>query len=177
MIVALITLALVGLLLCIALVIGYDQIVVSKVPFKRLKPETTREILTSLQINPNSTVYDLGCGDGRVLVEAAKIQPRSTYVGIEKAIIPYVLAKYQTRHFTQIHIHLGDVRKCNFTDATYIFVYLLPNLIDSLESDFKKLIKKQTCIVAVEFPLKSIKPISIHELTHRSEFASKWYQY
>lgn len=175
--IALIILALVGLLLCITVVIGYDQIIVSKVPFKRLKRETIREVLNSLQIKPNSTVYDLGCGDGRVLIEAAKIQPKSTYIGIEKAIIPYVLAKYQTRHFTQIHIHLGDVRKCNFTDATYIFVYLLPNLIDSLELDFSKLIKKQTRIVAVEFPLKSIKPKKIYKLIHKSEFASKWYQY
>ena len=167
----------VSVLLSAFCILAYDRIFVGKVPYKLLQITTVREILSSLDIKPNQTFVDLGCGDGRVLVEAVKLQPKLHCIGVEKAIFPYLIAKYKTRKHQNIQIILGDVIKYNFTKDNVVFVYLLPSLLDKLESGFVKLTSNRNTLVSVEYRPTNLKQYSKHTLKNKSEFAGHWYLY
>ena len=86
-----------------------------KVPFVPVPKEVLPNILKALELKDGSVMYDLGCGDARVLVEAAGVsaigsiqtvptaqeaQPshkatagEANFVGIERVWLPLVLAK------------------------------------------------------------------------------------
>ena len=167
----------ISVLLTIFCIFAYDKIFVGKVPYKLLRDTTIREILSALNIRPNQTLIDLGCGDGRVLVEATKLQPKLHCIGVEKAIFPYLIAKYKTRKHHNIKIILGDIAKYDFTKDNIVFVYLLPSLLDRLESKFTKLISNNNTLVSVEYRSTNLKQYSKHTLKNRSEFADHWYLY
>ncbi|MBA3678985.1 hypothetical protein H0W80_02200 [Candidatus Saccharibacteria bacterium] len=165
------------ILLITTLIIAYDHIVVARVPFIRLKISTIQEILSQVQIKPKDIVYDLGCGDGRVLIQAVKIQPKATYIGIEKAILPYFLACFYTRKHTQITIHRVDILKYDYSDAEMVFIYLLPDLIKKLQPQLRKLIKNSKTVIAVEFAPAEVRPKEIHTLKQPSKFGHTWFLY
>lgn len=167
----------VSVLLAGICVLAYDRIIVGKVPYKLLEIDTIQEILFTLTLKPNQTLVDLGCGDGRVLIEAIKLQPKIQCVGVEKAIFPYLLAKYKTRKYKNIRIKLGDVRRFDVNNANIIFAYLMPEFLSSLNQQFAEFLNKQGIIVSVEYPIAKLLPATIRNLTNKSEFANKWYLY
>ena len=167
----------ISVLLSVSCIFAYDKIFVGKVPYKLLSIATIREILSVLDIRPNQTFVDLGCGDGRVLVEVAKLQPKLHCIGVEKAIFPYLIAKYKTRKHQNIQIILGDVTKYDFTKDNVVFVYLLPSLLDKLELGFIKLTSNRNTLVSVEYKPSNLEKYSKHILKNKSEFANHWYLY
>jgi trans-aconitate methyltransferase len=153
MIVLFISLIAVSLLFMVSCVIAYDKIIVGKVPFISLPQPTLSEIISHLRISPSDVFYDLGCGDGRVLLAAAKNQPAARYVGVEKALWPYMLAKYKTRKHKNIRIIRGDIARVDISEATIIFIYLLPALVRKVASKFG-----EREIIAVEYPISNKQP-------------------
>ena len=158
-------------------ILAYDKIFVGKVPYKLLLSTTIIEILSSLNLTTNQTLVDLGCGDGRVLIEAIKLQPRLHCIGVEKAIFPYLIARYNTRRHQNIQIILGDIKKYDFTDSNIVFAYLLPGLLSTLEPKFAKLIDNGNQLISVEYRPEHLKRGSKHTLVSKSEFADHWYLY
>src|SRR5512146_1519370 len=54
------------------------------VPFVPTSPEVVEEMLKLAQVKPTDTVYDLGCGDGRIVIMAAqKFGAHATGVDID----------------------------------------------------------------------------------------------
>lgn len=158
-------------------VLAYDKVVVGKVPYKLLDESTIREILTQLHLKPHQTFVDLGCGDARVLIEATKIQPKLQCIGIERAIFPYLLARYKTRHYHNIHILLRDARRYDFSKSNMVFVYLLPNLLDDLIPSFKQVLDNEHKMVTVEYKPRGLETTKSYSLKHKSQFAEHWYLY
>ena len=60
----------------------------NKVPFVAASNHVLKDIEKALAVNDNSVVYDLGCGDGRVLLHLAKNNPKAKYIGIENSPFP-----------------------------------------------------------------------------------------
>src|SRR5476649_2317720 len=76
----------------------------STAPFVPIPKSILSQIVEALAIPKDGLVYDLGCGDGRVLSYAAKLYPEAKFIGIEKNTIPYWLAKIRTRKHNNITI-------------------------------------------------------------------------
>ncbi|MBD2576673.1 methyltransferase domain-containing protein [Oscillatoria sp. FACHB-1406] len=82
------------------------------------------------EVNSQDILYDLGCGDGRILIRAAElfgthgvgidIDPQRSRSGREKAIAAGVSDRVEFRE--------QDLFECDFSDATVVFIYLLPHL-------------------------------------------------
>jgi len=157
--------------------IAYDHILVAGVPFRRLREATIHEILKSMRLKEGVVLYDLGCGDGRVLIEAAKLQPKGRYIGVERAFVPYMLAKYRTKNYKSITIQRKNVLAHSFEDADIVFVYLMPALLTKLLPKFKQSIKNHKTVISVQFQIPGQSHQKRQLLTHRSQFAKDWYVY
>ena len=101
-------------------------------PFVSIANEKLNLIIDGLKLSENSVLYDLGCGDGRILIQAVKQFPNIKAVGIEVAFLPFLIAKFNTRKYKNIHIQRENIFKTDTQDATHIFLYLFPNAVSNL---------------------------------------------
>jgi hypothetical protein len=91
--------------------------------------EVVQRMLRMAKVTPQDTVYDLGAGDGKIAIAAGKLG--ATAVGIEynpdmaKLAQCYVQAENVAG---KTRIIQGDVFKEDFSKATVVTMYLLPEL-------------------------------------------------
>lgn len=139
----------------------------TKVPFVSIPKEVLPEIVNNLQLDKNSKLYDLGCGDGRVLIECYKHCPEATYIGIEKDIIPIIFAKINLWRFKNphnIHIIRNNFLKQNISDASHIFTYLSNKMMDNILPKLEKEAQEKTILISCDFSFSKKKPIKIINL-------------
>ena len=91
--------------------------------------EIVQRMLRMAKVTPQDTVYDLGAGDGKIAIAAGKMG--ATAVGIEYNPDMAKLAQcyVQSENLAgKARIIQGDVFKEDFSKATVVTMYLLPEL-------------------------------------------------
>ena len=118
------------------------------------------EMLRLAQIQPSDVVYDLGSGDGRIVIAAAR-DWGARGVGIE--IDPKLVAESRERAqregvANRVSFREGDVLKAAVGDATVVTMYLLTPLVNRLRPKLLAELKPGTRIVAHDYPFADWKP-------------------
>ena len=91
-------------------------------------PAVIDAMLELARVTSDDVVYDLGCGDGRIVVAAAK-GPGAHGVGIDidpERITEAVALARQEGVTDRVTFILGDLFKADFHDATVVMLYLQP---------------------------------------------------
>jgi tRNA A58 N-methylase Trm61 len=117
------------------------------------------KMLELAEVKKGDVVYDLGCGDGRIVVTAAK---KFGAKGIGIDIDPERIAESRENVRTNgveklVTIKNADIFEEDFRDASVITLYLLPSLNVKLIPQFDKL-KPGTRIVSYQFNMDGVKP-------------------
>jgi SAM-dependent methyltransferase len=136
----------------------------NSVPFVTAPSAVLENIAKAMNINDNSVVYDLGCGDGRILIHLSKINKNAQYIGVENNIFPIILARIESyfnykKNGIRVGIVNGDFFKQDLSKATHIFTYLYPNIMDKLLPKFEKELKPGTRLVSLSFQFSGKKPL------------------
>ena len=143
-------------ILFIMLVWMYSSIK-AKVPFISVPLSILPDIEKALDIKPDSVVYDLGCGDARVLRYLAYKYPKATFIGIENGVFPYNLAKAISwwnklrGRPDNLQILREDFFQHDLSKATRIFVYLYPQVMDDLLGKFEDELPTGARLVSATF--------------------------
>lgn len=121
-------------------------------PFVPSTSEVTTAMIRLANIKKGQIIYDLGSGDGRLLFAAAK--EGATAIGYE--INPYLVLYTILKQIITPYGHHITVRWRNFwsaplSDASVVFVYLLPWRMHTLEQKLKRELKPGTIIVSNSF--------------------------
>lgn len=124
-------------------------------PWWRTSRGVAKAIIQTAKITDKDVLYDLGCGDGTVLITAAKAKG-ARGVGIE--IDPSRVAVAKLRVMIngledKLIIKKGDLFNENISKATVVIVYLLPKTINRLEEKFRKELQPGARIVSYIYPL------------------------
>lgn len=147
------------------------------IPFITTKEKAIGTIIKELQLKNDSVLYDLGCGDGTILIEAIKNTPGARGVGVEKGVIPFLLARIKT-HKLPIKIIYEDIFQADISEATHIYCYLHPTVMDRLEKKIINECKKGTRIVVNDYPFATLKPqSSIPTVVDGDPLSKKIYTY
>jgi len=146
-------------------------------PFVPVPNKTEDDIIKSLELKPGSILYDLGCGDARILIKAVQKHPEIKAVGVDVGFLPYLLAKFYTRNHKNIEIKREDIFETDISEATHIFLYLYPKVINKLILNIQKQCKPGTRIVSCDFELDDISPTEIVELNTTSLRGKKLFVY
>lgn len=139
-------------------------------PYIQVPDEVLDSIVRALNIGSGSKVYDLGCGDGRVLRASYLNNPEAEYVGIDSALFPVIEARLRIKKLkaeSKIKVIKADIFKSDISDATHIFLYLYPNIINSLLPRLNKELKKGARVVSCDYPFDNKKPKEIIDLNRR----------
>lgn len=136
-----------------------------RAPYVPLPHESLTGIVAALNIEPTSVVYDIGCGDGRILRAAHAKHPEATYKGVERAWYPYILARLCGKT-PGISYTCGDAFAQNYKDATRVVLYLLPGFVEKVAEKVAQDHEGEVTIVTVDFPIKKWEPVKITEQTN-----------
>ena len=170
MILLYILLLVISLLVCIILFIFFVIQFIAKftthAPFVPVPKETIRQISENFNLDNTSVLYDLGCGDGRILIEASKLNPKTKMIGVEKALLPYFISKFNTRKFSNIKIIRGDIFKTDLSEPSHIFLYLYPQVLEKLLPIFEKQCRKDTKVFSCDFQFKNKNPLKVIDLVN-----------
>jgi SAM-dependent methyltransferase len=80
-------------------------------------------------VGPSDVVYDLGCGDGRVVIEAARRGARGVGVDIDPARVREARANARAAGVEErVEIVEGDLFETELRDATVVMLFLQPDL-------------------------------------------------
>ncbi|MEO5646183.1 MAG: methionine biosynthesis protein MetW [Candidatus Paceibacterota bacterium] len=149
-------------LLCAFLFYHIKAVILRRPPFVTTKQEGVNLAIAALNLDNGSVLYDLGCGDGRILETAMKQTNCSKGVGIEVNIIASTIARFRTRNMN-VKILSMDFNKVNLQEATHIYMYLLPATILELERKILSECRGGTIIVSYDFALSNLKLVrTIH---------------
>lgn len=127
--------------------------------FVPLPKQTIRKMLKLAKVDSEDLVYDLGSGDGRVVIIAAR-EFGARAVGIERNWLLYKLSKWKVakqKLNERVKIIRGDFFKKKISDATVIIVYLTQKLNDRLEPKLLSELKRGTRVVSASHEFKNLK--------------------
>ena len=82
-------------------------------------------IKTKIDINEKSVFYDIGSGNGKIVLHLSLISNFGKYVGVEIDKVRYLYSKYiqnQVNSNDNIQFINDDIRNVDFSDATFVFV-------------------------------------------------------
>jgi len=153
------------------------------VPFIGVPILVLKDIEKELELKDGGVVYDLGCGDGRVLFYLAKNNPKYKYIGIENSLFPFILVRFlswwnKKMNKIEVEIIRKDIFDVNLSNATHIFTYLYPNIMDDLLSKFDRELKRGTRLVSASFHFTNKREIREVNLQRgKYQLAKKLYVY
>jgi SAM-dependent methyltransferase len=121
-------------------------------------PEVVARMMEMAGVKKGDVHYDLGCGDGRVVVAAAKRGARSVGIDIDPKRIKESTENVKRSGVgDRATIKRGDIFEADIADADVVTLYLLPELNVRLMPKLKKL-KPGTRIVSHDFDMRGAKP-------------------
>jgi len=144
-------------------------------PFNPTSTEVINIALSLLQLTPSDCFFDLGCGDGRLLIAAKKLVPELKVIGVEydrdlfergercicevfptyscnssssssSILLSSSKVKHDCNEVGILLIH-ADVQTVDFSDGTAFFIYLVPKGIATLRPVLINLLERGARIV------------------------------
>src|SRR5262249_47538179 len=137
-----------------------DDIVVRYVPTPN---QVVRAMLTLAGVGKDDVVYDLGCGDGRIVIEAVRSFGAKRGVGIDidpERIRESKLNAARQHMENKVEFRRGDVLKIqDLSEATVVTLYMGNELNLQLRPILQKELKPGTRIVSHRFTMGDWKPL------------------
>ena len=135
-------------------------------------PETIVDKMLQLGgLKAGEKVYDLGSGDGRIIIMAAqKFHADAIGIELDKDLCKLSEDKIRKLHLEKnAHIVNGDLLKQNYSSADLIAVYLLPGFIDKVQPLLDQQLKKGARVVAHDFEFKNWTPDKVENIADDGE--------
>jgi SAM-dependent methyltransferase len=125
------------------------------VPTSRL---LVQRMLAMAEVRPGELVYDLGCGDGRVLVAAAR-RFGARAVGIELDVSRFLFSLVVTRVLglrRRVRVVRGDLFRQDLREADVVVTYLLQDTNDRLQAKLLRELRPGSRVVSNTFTFSGL---------------------
>ena len=160
----------------LSLVLAWAALAQNKEPEKLAPyyptPETIVERMLKLgELKAGEKVFDLGSGDGRIVIMAAeKFRAQAAGVELDKELYRQSTDKIQELKLQKTaRIINGDLLQQDYSSADMITVYLLPTSNDKIRPLLEKQLKKGTRIVSHDFEFRDWKPEKVETIDDDGE--------
>jgi hypothetical protein len=129
-------------------------------PFVTTPTDVVERMLTLVQTRKDDVVMDLGSGDGRIVIAAAKkYGVRGIGGELDPALVFKARENARAAGVEQLAMFVeGDVLKADLSGASVVTAYLLPWLMDALQPKFLAELAPGTRIVSHAFGMSGWEP-------------------
>ena len=149
------------------------------VPYVPTKRRVIDATLDALKLGDATSLYDMGSGDGRVVIAALMKYRKLRGVGVE-ARHGFVALSRITAWMRGISgrakFKTGDLFDIDLSKETHVYAFLSHPMMARLEPKFEKELKSAR-LVSLGFPLPKRRPTETIELEHGSKHYNKLYVY
>ena len=116
-------------------------------------------MLKVANVKAGDVLYDLGCGDGRIPVTAAKLGAKAVCIDIDPRRIAEANENVKKNNVAdRVRVLNQDLFTTDISEATVVSLYLLPSLNLKLRPTLWKTLKPGTRIVSHDFDMGDWKP-------------------
>lgn len=128
----------------------------SLVVWVRTPLEIVRQMLLMAEVGPGDVVYDLGSGDGQILITAVKEFGAKKAVGYE---IREDLCEVSEREIEQLNLRnritvvKGNLLDADLSEASVIIIYLSPSANEVIRPKLEQCVERQRRVVSYLFPM------------------------
>jgi len=152
-----------------------------KAPFVPLPAAILATLVNMIKLQPGDVLYDLGSGDGRILLSLAKNHPQTKFVGIEKGPIPFLISKanwlFKGRP-ANVKFVRGDFFRQDLKPASHIFTYLFPEVMVKLLPKMEQELCPGTQLFSCDFQFTKKEPLEVTNLgRHPHQLGQNIYRY
>jgi len=123
------------------------------------------KMLEAANLKPGETLYDLGCGDGRIVIAAAqRYKVKAVGVEISESLAKTVAEKVKKeglqKRVTIIH---GDFMKTDLSPADVVTLYLATTANDVVRPNLEHFLRPRARVVSYDYPVPGWKPVETME--------------
>lgn len=174
--VVLLLMAVVTIITIILIGAGAAAIFLVKAPYAPTPTKQLPVILELFNLKPGQKLYDLGCGDGRLILTAAKAGIIAT--GFELSIWAFTKAWVKKLlSNSPVKIYFKNFYQVNLSDANAVFCFLIDKVMAKVENKLNQELKPGTKVICYGFPLPTWQPEKIIDTNPAKSTSSKIYLY
>ena len=129
-------------------------------PFVASPDHIVDVMLDLAKIKPGETVYDLGCGDGRILVPVVeRYKAKAVGIEISPKLVQEAEARIQKAGVSdRAHVIKGDVLAADLSGADVAIIYLSTELNKELRPRLERYLKPGSRVVSHDYAIPGWKP-------------------
>ncbi len=162
MIISMIVYALGIAFLLLIIVCGFSLFfsVLSFAPWVPSRNRDLDRIFKLADLKPGQTFYDLGCGDGRIVIYAAK-NFKVKAIGLEISLLFYLICKIKQvlNKQSDIEFKFKNLYKENLASADVVYFFGIPHTLDKQFCEkLKKELKPKAKVISYSFKLHGWEP-------------------
>jgi SAM-dependent methyltransferase len=131
-----------------------------EVPFVPTPVEVVDRMLEMARVTPADVVYDLGSGDGAIIIRAAqKFGARGVGIEIDADLVRKAQANaYRDKVDHLIEFRVQDALSVDVSEATVVTLYMLPEFNAKLRPILDRQLKPGARVISHDFPVEGWVP-------------------
>ena len=139
------------------------------VPFVPSPQEVVDKMIAVAGVKKGDVVYDMGSGDGRIVIAAAKKGARAVGFEIDGDLVKESRENIRKSGVQNLaEIRQQDILTVDFSPATVVTMYLLPDVNLKLKPNLQKQLKSGSRIVSHSFDMGDWKPDRVERVDGRT---------
>ena len=138
-----------------------------KIPFLPTPDKVVKKIILLADLKPNEKLIDLGSGDARILLTAARLHDDIKCYGAEINSTLFNVSKKRIEKvgFTdRIKIFNLDLFRVDLRPFDVITLYLTPKALKTLQPRIARVLKEGKRVISHDFPLEKMKPVLVEKI-------------
>lgn len=145
---------------------------VEEIPFVPTPMEVVDRMLELAEVKKGDVVYDLGSGDGRIIIQAAKkYGARGVGIEMDRLLVERARAKAQEEGVSQlVEFRVEDALQTDVSPATVVTLYMLPWFNAKLRPTLQKQLKPGARVVAHDYDIEGWPPTTMEKWPEIEQF-------
>ncbi|MEB3851048.1 MAG: methyltransferase domain-containing protein [Desulfurococcales archaeon] len=132
------------------------------VPYVPTRRESLSLVFEALQLREGDVFADLGCGDGRVVAEAARRYPLSRALCVEARFDLVEKARETVEEAgvgDRVLVVRGDFFSVPLRGVTAVYMYLLTSINEALKPKLSRELPEGARVATLDFPVPGWRPV------------------
>ena len=134
-------------------------------PFVQTPLEVAKKMLELSQVKAGDSLYDLGCGDGRLIILAGKdVGAKATGVELREDLVERARTEIKRLNVEdRVKVIQGNFFDVNISDADVVTLYLTSSANERLRPKLESELKQGARVVSHDFKVPGWKPSNIYD--------------